>query len=94
MYHDRQVQFHGQVKLGELQYNLRLNNAPEDIEALEVRLAGLNPYAARLRAIDGRIDPAWLRDIATSDARVPVTGRRTRKLAPPPGRVPTSTVPP
>src|SRR4051812_41498448 len=36
----------------------------EDIAALESQLDALNPYAARARAINGELDPAFLRDVA------------------------------
>jgi len=47
--------------------------APESAVAeLERRLQAMNPYAARTRAINGELDPAFLRDIAPRSARASV----------------------
>jgi G3E family GTPase len=42
---------------------------PEAVTVLDERLARLNPYATRVRAVNGDLDPAFLRDVAPGSTR-------------------------
>jgi G3E family GTPase len=42
---------------------------PEAVAVLEDRLEGINPYAARVRAVNGELDVAFLRDVSPRSVR-------------------------